>query len=30
VEMGYIAVSGRSIILKRDYDEKLSIRHGQS
>ncbi len=30
VELGYIAVSGRSIILKRDYDEKLSIRHGQS
>ncbi len=27
VELGYIAVSGRSIILKRDYDEKLSIRH---
>lgn len=30
VELGYIAVSGRSIILKRDYDEKLSIRHEQS
>ncbi len=30
VELGYIAVSGRSIILKRDYDEKLSIRHEES
>ena len=30
VELDYIAVSGRSIILKRDYDEKLSIRHEQS
>lgn len=30
VELDFIAVSGRSIILKRDYDEKLSIRHEES